>query len=445
VLSSVSVNTTAVDAPTSATRPRIPAVLTVLACWLVIVFDGYDLIVFGAVKPVLMQEGWGLTQATAGTLGSVAFIGMMIGALIAGRLSDTLGRVRTIVACTLLFTLATVACGLVDSVFAFGLLRLVAGLGLGGVMPATNALATTLVPARLRGVMTTIMMSGVPVGGSAASLIGLSVIPAAGWRPMFFLPLLVMLVALPLLLWGVSALGRAGHDVSTTGAPARVQAQRVAAGTSAELAAAGSDAGSGYGALFRSGFARTTIVFSLAFLCCLFVWFGLGTELPNLMTQAGYGLGSALTFSLALNLGAVGGSVLTAWASVRFGTVPTAAVAAAVCVLGLLLMLTHPSTGMIYVCMVAAGIGTHGTQCLVMGAVAQAYPDHLRGTALGVVMGFGRLGAILAPQLTGLLLAARAGVPSVFLAYACGGLGVTILLATSIRRSRRAAHATVLD
>jgi AAHS family benzoate transporter-like MFS transporter len=44
--------------------------LAVLVCWLLVVFDGYDLIVYGTVQSSLISEaGWGLTKATAGTIG----------------------------------------------------------------------------------------------------------------------------------------------------------------------------------------------------------------------------------------------------------------------------------------------------------------------------------------------------------------------------------------
>ena len=66
------------------------SVLAVLVCWLLVVFDGYDLIVDGTVQGSLISDtGWGLTKATAGTIGSMAFVGMMIGAVFAGRMSDT--------------------------------------------------------------------------------------------------------------------------------------------------------------------------------------------------------------------------------------------------------------------------------------------------------------------------------------------------------------------
>lgn len=61
------------------------AILAVVSCWLLVVFDGYDLIVYGTVQSSLLAiDDWGLTPATMGTIGSLAFVGMMIGALGAG-------------------------------------------------------------------------------------------------------------------------------------------------------------------------------------------------------------------------------------------------------------------------------------------------------------------------------------------------------------------------
>lgn len=74
----------------SITLPRAH-VIAVIVCWLFVVFDGYDLIVYGNVISSLQDE-WGISASTAGTLGSLAFVGMMIGAVLAGRLSDAIGR-----------------------------------------------------------------------------------------------------------------------------------------------------------------------------------------------------------------------------------------------------------------------------------------------------------------------------------------------------------------
>ena len=85
-----------------------PAWLVTLLCWLIVVFDGYDLIVYGTTLPSLLtEEGWDLTPTSAGFIGSLAFAGMLVGALGAGLLSDRLGRRRTILWATLWFSLFT--------------------------------------------------------------------------------------------------------------------------------------------------------------------------------------------------------------------------------------------------------------------------------------------------------------------------------------------------
>jgi MFS transporter, AAHS family, benzoate transport protein len=102
----------AASAPaTNPVRFTRACLLTVLMCWLLVVFDGYDLIVYGTVQTTLIETtGWGLTKATAGTVGSVAFAGMLVGAILAGRLSDSLGRKRAVLGCAVVFSVFTIAC-----------------------------------------------------------------------------------------------------------------------------------------------------------------------------------------------------------------------------------------------------------------------------------------------------------------------------------------------
>ncbi|MGW0811817.1 MFS transporter [Streptomyces viridiviolaceus] len=62
-----------------------------------LVFDGYDLVVYGTVVPVLLRDPsqlGTLTTAQAGALGSYALLGVMAGALIAGAVGDHVGRRR---------------------------------------------------------------------------------------------------------------------------------------------------------------------------------------------------------------------------------------------------------------------------------------------------------------------------------------------------------------
>lgn len=381
------------------TFPR-SSLLAVLVCWLLVVFDGYDLIVYGTVQSSLISNtGWGLTKATAGTIGSLAFVGMMIGAIVAGRLADALGRRRTILACAVAFSILSAACAFAPNAFVFGGLRLLAGVGLGGLVPSANALVAELVPEKWRSAIATLMMSGVPIGGTLAALIGIPLIPLFGWPVMFLIAGTALLIVVPL---GLKYLPNVAAPRST--------AER-----------------GGFGGLLKAPYLGASILFALATMATLFAWYGLGTWLPNLMQMAGYNLGSALTFAIALNLGAVAGSVITAWAGGRFGPVRTGVVAAAVAAIALAVIITAPPVFVVYAMLVLAGVGTHGTQCLIIAAVATRYPSHLRGTALGWALGVGRIGAVAAPQAGGFLLAAGMGVNSNFLAFA-GAAAIAALL-----------------
>jgi AAHS family benzoate transporter-like MFS transporter len=401
----------AVAADTPGTSPRFSkgSALAVLVCWLLVVFDGYDLIVYGTVQSSLISEtGWGLTKATAGTIGSMAFLGMMIGAIFAGRMADSWGRRRTILGCAVIFSIFTILCAFAPNAAVFGALRLLAGIGLGGLVPSANALVAELVPAKWRSTVATLMMSGVPIGGSLAALVGIQMIPAFGWESMFLVAVLALVIVVPL---GLKYLPETLTPVGSPDKAATVKEP------------------SGFSSLLRAPYLGVSVLFAVATIATLFAWYGLGTWLPNLMQLAGYNLGSALTFALALNLGAVAGSVITAWAGTRFGPIPTAIAAAAVAAGALVVLVIGPPVGVVYFMLVLAGVGTHGTQCLIIAAVASHYPDHLRGTALGWALGTGRIGAVVAPQVGGLLLAGGLGVNSNFLAFAGAAAIAAVLLA----------------
>jgi hypothetical protein len=175
------------------------ALLVTALCWAIVVFDGYDLIVYGTVLPELLHEpGWGLTPGSAGLLGSLAFVGMLVGALGAGLLADRIGRRRAILISTVWFSLFTALCAAAQNPAMFGTVRFLAGVGLGGLIPSASALASEFVRPRLRAMVATLMMSGVPIGGTAAALIGRSVIPGSGWRVMFLIALIALVMVVPL-------------------------------------------------------------------------------------------------------------------------------------------------------------------------------------------------------------------------------------------------------
>ncbi|WP_370941846.1 MFS transporter [Amycolatopsis sp. cg5] len=391
---------------TTAAPPR--TAIAVVLCWLFIVFDGYDLIVYGTVVPGIGRE-WGIGKSAAGLIGSLAFLGMIAGALAGGRLADSLGRKRVIQGCVATFSVATVACAFATGPAAFGVLRFVAGLGLGGIVVSANTLMTDITSPRHRPLVATVLMSGVPMGGSIAALIGIEIIPSLGWRWMFAPAAIPLVFLLPLAIRYLPA--------HTTPRP------RDAA------------TASGYLAILRKPLLPLSVLFGLSVATTFITWYGLGTWLPGIMAQAGYDLGSALTFALALNLGAVAGSSVIAWAGSRFGAIRVAAFAIGVSGVSLVAMsLGNPGTVGLYALVVAAGMGAHGAACLVTGAVAGYYPDDLRGSGLGWAIGTGRVGAVIAPSIAGWLLSTGLPAPASLVFFAVSALVAAAVYLVLARR-----------
>ena len=167
-------------------------------CTLIIIFDGYDLVIYGGVLPLLMDQ-WNLNPYVAGLLGSSALFGMMFGAMGFGMLSDKWGRKKVILMCVVLFSLTTVINGFATNAWQFGILRFIAGLGIGGVMPNVVSLMSEYSPARKRSTLVALMFSGYAVGGMMSAGLGIWIVPNFGWEIMFYLAIVPMLL-LPLMI-----------------------------------------------------------------------------------------------------------------------------------------------------------------------------------------------------------------------------------------------------
>ncbi|WP_332821609.1 MFS transporter, partial [Pseudomonas sp.] len=289
-------------------------------CALLLIFDGYDLFIYGVVLPSIMQE-WGLTPLQAGALGSYALFGMMFGALAFGTLADRIGRKKGIAICFALFSSATIVNGFASNPTEFGICRFIAGLGCGGLMPNAVALMNEYAPKRLRSTLVAIMFSGYSVGGMLAAGVGIYMLPRFGWEAMFFAAA-VPLLLLPLILWklpeSVGFLLRQGRHEQ-----AREMLQKIQPGLhidAADQLHMSDSKGKGVAVfeLFREGRALRTLCLWLAFFCCLLMVYALSSWLPKLMANAGYSLGSSLSFLLALNFGGMAGAILGGWLGDRF-------------------------------------------------------------------------------------------------------------------------------
>ncbi|MGX9899776.1 MFS transporter [Arthrobacter sp. SA17] len=149
------------------------------------------------------------------------------------------------------------------------------------------------------------------------------------------------------------------------------------------------------------------VLFCLAGICGQTLVYGLNTWLPQLMVIAKYSLASSLTFLLTVNIGAVVGVLVSSRLADRFGPRPVTATAFASSGIALVLMGTGimPLPAM-YFLVAVVGFGSVGAQILVNGFVATYFSGATRATALGITLGIGRIGAVLAISGGGVLVAA---------------------------------------
>lgn len=412
---------------------RRSGLVVVALCFLTIVFDGYDLIVYGSAVPSLLTEpGWNLGPAQAGAIGSYALVGMLIGALAAGALTDRWGRRRIMLAGITWFSVLMLACALAPTPGLLGLFRFLAGLGLGGVIPCAIALTVEYAPRARRQLYNAMMFVGYSVGGVLAALVALALAADHGWRPLMAIGAAPLVVVLPLA-WrflpeSVGYLLATGRDDE-----AETLARRYGVDVDAlrreRVPAAGAAEVRGPRALFRRGTLAATLLFGAASFCGLLLVYGLNTWLPQIMRQAGYPLGSALLFLLVLNLGAIVGGITASLLADRVGPKPVTVGAFLLATLCLIVLSQRVDTALLSVAVAVAGLGSVGTQILVNGYVAVHYPSAIRATALGWALGVGRAGAIVGPLFGGWVLASGIGFEWNFYGFAVPALAGALLIA----------------
>lgn len=401
------------------TSDRRPATLAAVLCWTAVLLDGYDLVVLGTVIPVLLRDHvWDITPAGATAIATAGLVGMAIGALVIGTLTDYLGRRKALVVSVLIFSVFMLACAAATSIGMLGTFRFLAGLGLGGCLPTAITLATEFSRRGKAAGATTIVMTGYHVGAILTALLGLLVMGRGGhgWQWMFVIGGLPGLIVAPLMIKYLP----------------ESRAFRAAVRNPV-------------GALFAGGMARPTIAFWLTSFFGLILVYGLNTWLPNLMIVAGYPLEQGLGLLLTLNLGAIAGLLVAGRVADRAGVRPATLGWFGLAAVALALLSIRMPAVPLYAAVFVTGAFVFSAQALVYAYVGLVYDAGNRATGLGWTAGVGRIGAIVGPIIIGALLTADSGYPWGFYVFALvAALGLVCAAAvgrTGTRENPVEAHA----
>jgi MFS transporter, AAHS family, 4-hydroxybenzoate transporter len=367
-----------------------------------IVFDGADIQLLGLAIPSMMRE-WVVPRSAFAAVLAAGMFGMMIGGAVAGLVGDIWGRKVALLGSVATFGVLTVAASLADSPATMGVLRFLAGLGLGGAMPNAAALAAEFVPRRDRAIAVTVAIVCVPLGGMVAAAIAEGVLPAWGWRALFVIGGVAPLVVAGVLAFVIpesprflarhparwpelaALLSRFGHP--TPPGTAFVDASENAVGR-VSLAA-----------LFQPAFRRDTMALWAAFLFCLLGVYTAFNWVPSML--AGAGLAAHATRGiLAFNLGGVFGAITGALVIARQGSKPTMLAMSAGAVASALAMSALPivagASPLPIIAMLAlTGCLINAVQTTMYALAAHVYPTSVRATGVGTAVAVGRTGGVL--------------------------------------------------
>ena len=412
--------------------PKRTTGVVLFACWLAILAEGYDVGVLGAVLPALAEyKEWSLTPLELGGLGAYALVGMLIGALFIGTLSDVIGRKRMLLLSMVIFTITQAGAAMAPTPELFGLFRLIGGLGMGGIIPVAAAMTIEYSAPHKRSLNYGIMYSGYSLGIVVSALVAMGLLPTVGWRWVIAVGALPVLL-LPVIAWMIP---ESLEYLVSKGkiSEAKALAARLNVRNYEPVAPAKPGAKVPWrevvGSMFSGKYLRSTIFFWISLFCGMVLVYGLNTWLPQIMRKAGYDLGSSLTFLLVFSLASAAGGLILGYLADKYGQKPILVIFYLLGAGGILLLM-FPNTMFINLCFVAfAGIGSISTSLVLTGYIADYYPAAQRGTATGWALSFARIGAISGPIIGGWIAATGVSFEFNFIFFAIVGVVAALAVA----------------
>jgi benzoate transport len=405
--------------------------------------DGFDVLSISFASPGI-AKAWGIDRAALGLVLSMELIGMAIGSLVLGGVADRAGRRATILGCLVLMTIGMLGAATSHDVITLSAWRVLTGLGIGGMLAATNAAVAEAANGKRRALAVVLMAGGYPIGTIIGGSISAVLLGMYGWHSVFVFGAIATACFIPLVLFFApesisflmhkrppNALERVNAVLARMGHPAVDALPEVRPEAVARKATAAE--------LFAPGMARATILLTLAYLMHIMTFYFILKWIPKIVVDMGFAPAAAAGVLVWASIGGATGSLLLGLltARVRLLALTIGAMIASVV---LVAWFGRGQTDLQGLSMVAAAAG-FATNAGVVGLyalLARTFPTRLRATATGFVIGVGRGGSALAPALAGLLFAAGYMLDSVAILMSLG----SAVAAVALLGLRRQAAAT---
>ncbi|TCU58008.1 benzoate transport [Novosphingobium sp. PhB57] len=404
-------------------RPLQIAAVTL--CVLLNALDGFDVLAISFASPGIASE-WGIDRAALGLVLSMELIGMAVGSVALGNLADRIGRRPTVLACLVIMAGGMAMATTASSVVNLSIIRLVTGLGIGGMLACTNALVAEFSNDRHRNLAVAIMAAGYPMGAIVGGSIATGLLATGHWRDVFMFGAVVTAVFLPIA-WFLlpesigfllqkrgpgalerinATLRRLGHETVDALPPAPLTAARASI---AEL--------------FAPGLARSTVLLTLGYFCHIMTFYFILKWIPKIVVDMGYAASKAGDVLVWANVGGLAGATLLSLLTYRIAVRKLVIVAmlASTVLVSLFGQGQETLAGLALIAG-AAGFCTNAGVVGLYALFAKVFPTQVRAGGTGFVIGIGRGGAALGPIVAGFLFNAGFGLSIVAVLMGMGSL-----------------------
>ena len=399
------------------------SVTLILAMAAMMLTEGYDLGAMAFAAPAL-SRAWHLGHGALGPVFGAFVFGTMIGAFALGYLGDVIGRKRTIVIGSFVLSAFTFAASRATELDHLLILRFLAGIGIGGVVPNAIAYMTEFAPKQRRATWVTLMYTGYTIGSGVGGLVSAWLVPRFGWQIVFVIggiaPLatgLMLSLTVPESIRFLTLRGDRNDEVARIVkrlAPDLSIAQQTHFVIGPELQGAGrSPQNASLRLLFTGSLRALTPVLWAVYIANSMALFFLNSWLPMLIESIGLPPQRAALVSAVFQVGGtLGGLALMRFVDTRGAVIITVLPLIGTPLVALL------GVGMPEPMLIAAvfliGFAVVGTQFGLNAVAALVYPTALRAKGTGAAVGIQKIGAIAGPMIGGMLLSAHLPVQQLF-------------------------------
>ncbi len=353
--------------------------------FLALLVDGADLMLLSYSLNSIKAE-FQLSSVQAGMLGSFTLAGMAIGGIFGGWACDQFGRVRIVVISILLFSVLTCGLGLTQNFIQFSILRFFSSLGLGSLYIACNTLMAEYVPTRYRTTVLGTLQAGWTVGYIVATLLAGWIIPDHGWRMLFYVAIVPVLLAVLMhfLVPEPQAWYHSRNDLNGQNTNTQESALK---------------------RIFADPRNRKMfILWALTAGFLQFGYYGVNNWMPSyLESELGMKFKEMTAYMVGTYSAMILGKILAGFMADKLGRRFTYAFGAIGTAIFLPLIVFYNSPDNILFLLIAFGFLygiPYGVNATYM---TESFPTHIRGSATGGAYNAGRLGAAIAPATIGFL------------------------------------------